>query len=106
MQLSISLIQTRKLLQRTHFQTCLWKNLLQGREEISVNDELGSHVIVLLLQKQTARLDLNRGEAEIGSKVPQLCWETDANRPADSVGLSVDTLVVFNRAFCCEQCLL
>lgn len=66
MQLSIWLIQNKKLLQRRHFQTCLWKNLLQGREEIGINDELGSHVIVLLLQKQTARSDLNRGAAKIG----------------------------------------
>lgn len=92
MQLSIYLIQTRKLLQRRHFQTCLWKNLLQGREEISVNDELGSHVRVFLLQKQTAHSDLNRGEAKIGGKVHQLCWETDAHRPADSIRLPVDTL--------------
>lgn len=109
MQLSIYLIQTRKLLQRIHFQTCLWENLLQGREEIGVNDELGSHVIVLLLQKQTARSDLNRGGATIGGKVHQLCWETDANRPADSISLSVNALVIFNRAFWCgrrEQCLL
>lgn len=72
MQLSICLIQTRKRLQRTHFQTCLWKNVLQGREEIGVNDELGRHVIVLLLQKQTARSDLSQGEAKIGGRGHQL----------------------------------
>lgn len=86
MLLRICLIQTRKVLQRTHFQTCLWENLLQGREEIGVNDELGRHVIVLLLQKEADK---------IGGRGHQLCWETDANRAADSICLFIDAQVVF-----------
>lgn len=89
MQLRICLIQTRKVLQRTHFQTCLWENLLQGREEIGVNDELGRHVIVLLLQKEAARSD------KIGGRGHQLCWETDANRAADPIRLFIDAQVGF-----------
>lgn len=68
--------------------------MLGGREEISVHDELGGHVAVLLLQKQKALSDLNRGKAEIDSVAQQLCWETDANKPADSISLTVGTLLV------------